>query len=96
MIQQDINRIVPDLREAHKDDFFQPTGRFFADRRGVRKPGQRPGESVLCGVYLQTAPIALWHVERGEHSGAETACGEIEFIEKSNSASRETIVKAYL
>lgn len=37
VIQQDINKIALDLREAHKDDFFQrprgqPAGRFFANR----------------------------------------------------------------
>ncbi len=56
VIQQDINKIALDLREAHKDDFFsvpegQPTGRFLADRRGNCQSRQRPGASGF-GVYL--------------------------------------------
>ena len=56
VIQQDINKIAFDLREAHKNDFFQrsggqPAGRFLADRRGNRQRGQRPGASGF-GVYL--------------------------------------------
>ena len=56
VIQQDINKIALDLREAHKDDFFSvpednPLEGFFADRRGNRQRGQRPGASVF-GVYL--------------------------------------------
>ena len=39
VIQQDINKIALDLREAHKDDFFSvpednPLEGFLADRRG--------------------------------------------------------------
>ena len=44
VIQQDINKIALDLREAHKDDFFQrpggqSSGRFFS--RPPRKPPKR-------------------------------------------------------
>ena len=63
VIQQDISKIALDLREAHKDDFFQrsggqPTGRFFTDRRGNRQPGQRPGAGGY-DVYLQAAQTEL-------------------------------------
>ena len=55
VIQQDINKIAFDLREAHKDDFFsvpgQSSGRFFADRRGNHQRGQRPGAGGY-GIYL--------------------------------------------
>ena len=56
VIQQDINKIALDLREAHKDDFFQRSGgqsagRFLADRRGNCQSRQRPGASGF-GVYL--------------------------------------------
>ena len=56
VIQQDINKIALDLREAHKDDFFSvpednPLEDFFADRRGNCQSRQRPGASVF-GVYL--------------------------------------------
>ena len=55
VIQQDINKIALDLREAHKDDFFSVPednpGRFLADRRGNHQPGQRPGAGGY-GIYL--------------------------------------------
>ena len=55
VIQQDINKIALDLREAHKDDFFSVPEdnfeRFFADRRGNRQRGQRPGTGGY-GLYL--------------------------------------------
>ena len=60
VIQQDINKIALDLREAHKDDFLASRRtifwKIFADRRRSRQPGQRPGASGL-GVYLQATQI---------------------------------------
>lgn len=55
VIQQDINKIALDLREAHMTIFSasRRTTRWkiFADRRGNRQPRQRPGASSF-GVYL--------------------------------------------
>ena len=56
VIQQDINKIALDLREAHKDDFFSvpednPLEDFLLDRRGNHQRGQRPGAGGY-GIYL--------------------------------------------
>ena len=90
VIQQDINKIALDLREAHKDDFFsvpggQHTGRFFyRPPRRDRQPGQRPGTGG-DGVYLQAAQTELQEAVRGRKEMAETDCAEVEFAEKIQS-----------
>ncbi len=95
VIQQDINKIAPDLREAHKNDFFsvtegQSTGRFLADCRRNRHHGQRPGTGG-DGLYLQAAQAELWEIIRRGKEMAEKNCGEIGLAEKTKSTAREKV-----
>ncbi len=59
MIQQDINKIALDLREAHKDDFFSvpednPLGGFLQTAEETASPDSDPeqAEDPLCSPML--------------------------------------------
>ena len=95
VIQQDINKIALDLREAHKDDFFSvpednPLEDFFADRRGNRQRGQRPRTGSF-GIYLQAAQIEFEEAVRRRKEVAEKDCTEVGLAEKSKPTAGEEI-----
>ena len=81
VIQQDINKIALDLREAHKDDFFSvpednPLEDFLQDSRGNSQRGQRP-RAGGHDVYLQAAQTELQEAVRGRKEVAETDCTKV-------------------
>ena len=86
VIQQDINKIALDLREAHKDDFFSvpednPLEDFLQTAEETTS-GQRPGAGG-DGVYLQAAQAELWEAVRGRKKVAKKNCTEVGPAEKS-------------
>ena len=57
MIQQDINGIALDLREAHKDDFFSvpednPLEDFLQTAEKTDKEDSDPEQAALAFIYL--------------------------------------------
>ena len=78
VIQQDINGIALDLREAHKDDFFSvpEATRWKISYRRLKKPPKEDSdpEQAALGVYLQAAQIEF---EEAVRRGKEVAEKEL-------------------
>ena len=75
VIQQDINKIALDLREAHKDDFFSvpednPLEDFLQTAEETVREGSDPEQAAMM-FYLQAAQTELQEAVRGRKEVAE-------------------------
>lgn len=96
IIQQDINTIALDLREAHRDDFFSvpednPLKGFLQTL--MRLLARTATQTKYLWRLSATAQIEFEKAVRGRKEMAEKDCGEIGFAEKSKPAAGEEIVK---
>ena len=87
VIQQDINKIALDLREAHKDDFFSvlednPPEDFLQTIDEVVSPDSAPEQMSLA--FICAAQAEFEKAVRGRKEVAEKDCTEIGLDEKSN------------
>lgn len=64
--------------------------KIFADRRGNRQRGQRPGTGSF-GIYLQAAQIEFEEAVRRRKEVAEKDCTEVGLAEKSKPTAGEEI-----
>ena len=95
VIQQDINKIALDLREAHKDDFFSvpednPLEDFLQTAEETASPDSDPEQAAMM-VYLQAAQTELQEAVRGRKEVAEADCAEGQITEKSKAAAGEKV-----
>ncbi len=98
VIQQDINKIALDLREAHKDDFFSvpednPLEDLLETAEETASQDSDP-EQAYFGVYLQTAQAEFEEAVRRRKEVAEKDCRKVGLAEKSKPAERTKIKNA--
>ena len=83
VIQQDINKIALDLREAHKDDFFSvpgdnPLEDFLQTAEETASSRQRPGASTLAFICKPRLKLNLKKLSEEENKKpAEKDCTEV-------------------
>ena len=92
VIQQDINKIALDLREAHKDDFFSvpednPLEDFLQTAEETASPDSDPE---------QAAQIEFEEAVRRRKEVAEKDCTEVGLAEKSEPAAGEKVINMKL
>ena len=92
VIQQDINKIALDLREAHKDDFFSvpednPLEDFLQTAEETASPDSDPE---------QAAQIEFEEAVRRRKEVAEKDCTEVRLAEKSEPAAGEKVINMKL
>ena len=90
VIQQDINKIALDLREAHKDDFFSvpednPPEDFLRTAEETASPDSDPEQAAMAFICKRLK------VFRERKEVAETDCAEVRFTEKSKAAARQKV-----
>ena len=87
VIQQDINKIALDLREAHKDDFFSvpednPLEDFLQTAEETASPDSDPEQAALAFI-CKRLKLNLKKAVRGRKEVAEKDCGEVGLAQKS-------------
>ena len=87
VIQQDINKIALDLREAHKDDFFSvpednPLEDFLQTAEETAKEGSDPEQASLAFI-CKRLKLNYEEAVRRRKEVAEKDCAEVGLAEKS-------------
>ena len=88
VIQQDINKIALDLREAHKDDFFSASRRttrwkiFLQTAEETASPDSDPEQAALAFI-CKRLKLNLKKLSEEEREVAEKDCTEVGLAEKS-------------
>ena len=95
VIQQDINKIVLDLREAHKDDFFSvpednPLEDFLQTAEETASPGSDPEQAAMMFI-CKRLKLNYKKLSEEEKEVAEADCAEVRFTEKSKAPAGEKI-----
>ncbi len=90
VIQQDINKIVLDLREAHKDDFFSvpednPLEDFLQTAEETTSPDSDPEQAAMMFI-CKRLKLNYGKLSEEEKKWLKKDCTEIGFAEKSKAA----------
>ena len=90
VIQQDINKIALDLREAHKDDFFSvpednPLEDFLQTAEETASPDNDPEQAAMAFI-CKRLKLNYREAVRERKEVVEKDCTEIGFAEKSKAA----------
>ena len=98
MIQQDINKIALDLREAHKDDFFSvpednPLEDFLQTAEETASPDS-DSEQAAMAFICKRLKLNYGKLSEEEKEVVEKDCTEIGFTEKSEATTRTKVRSA--
>ena len=95
VIQQDINKIALDLREAHKEDFFNvpednPLEDFLQTAEETASPNSDPEQAAMAFI-CKRLKLNYGKPVRGRKEVAETDCAEVRLTEKSKTTTGEKV-----